>query len=144
MHKRAERLTVLTDIFSPCGRRLGNMPDITLFLSRQKSVPLKLRAPKTDCFCRDSLRTTQEYRAYFKEDETKYRQKNRFRRQASVLLCINIKLAHILSYSVKILDKFAVSRISHLPVKSILCRLYYILITVSPVGILTDIFQVRR
>ena len=75
MHKRAERLTVLTDIFSPCGRRLGNMPDITLFLSRQKSVPLKLRAPKTDYFCRDSLRTTREYRAYFKEDETEYRQK---------------------------------------------------------------------
>ena len=78
MHKRAERLTVLTDIFSPCGRRLGNMPDITLFLSRQKSVPLKLRAPKTDYFCRDSLRTTREYRAYFKEDETEYRQKEPF------------------------------------------------------------------
>jgi len=38
---------------------------------------LKLRAPKTDYFCRDSLRT-QEYRAYFKEDETGYRQKEPF------------------------------------------------------------------
>ena len=76
MHKRAEHLTVLTDIFSPCGRRFGNIlpfscPDKNLLL-------LKLRAPKTDYFCRDSLRTTREYRAYFKEDETGYRQKEPF------------------------------------------------------------------
>ena len=51
MHKRVELLTVLTDIFPPCGRRLGTIPDITLFLSRKNSVPLKLRKPKTDCFC---------------------------------------------------------------------------------------------
>ena len=42
MHKRAEHLTVLTDIFSPCGRWRGNIlpfscPDKNLLL-------LKLRA----------------------------------------------------------------------------------------------------
>ena len=82
MHKRAEHLTVLTDIFSPDtaadGLEICPILPSPSFLSRQKSVPLKLRAPKTDYFCRDSLRTTQEYRAYFKEDETEYRQKEPF------------------------------------------------------------------
>lgn len=32
------------------GRRLGNMSDIPIFLSRQKSVSLKLHAPKTVLF----------------------------------------------------------------------------------------------
>ena len=82
MHKRTEPLTVLTDIFSPDtaadGSEIFPILPSPSFLSRQKSVPLKLRAPKTDYFCRDSLRTTQEYRAYFKEDETKYWKKKPF------------------------------------------------------------------
>ena len=82
MHKRSEHLTVLTDIFSPDtaadGLEICPILPSPSFLSRQKSVPLKLRAPKTDYFCRDSLRTTREYRAYFKEDETGYRQKEPF------------------------------------------------------------------
>ena len=82
MHKRTEPLTVLTDIFSPDtaadGSEIFPILPSPSFLSRQKSVPLKLRAPKTDYFCRDSLRTTQEYRAYFKEDEMEYRQKEPF------------------------------------------------------------------
>ena len=79
MHKKTELLTVLTDIFSPDtsadGLEICPILPSPSFLSRQKSVPLKLLAPKTDYFCRDSLRTTREYRAYFKEDETEYRQK---------------------------------------------------------------------
>ena len=55
MHKRAERLTVLTDIFSPDtaadGLEICPILPSPSFLSRQKSVPLKLRAPKTDYFC---------------------------------------------------------------------------------------------
>ncbi len=82
MHKRTEHLTVLTNIFSPDtaadGSEICPILPSPSFLSRQKSVPLKLRAPKTDYFCRDSLRTTQEYREYFKEDETGYRQKEPF------------------------------------------------------------------
>ena len=62
MHKRVEHLTVLTDIFSPDtaadGLEICPILPSPSFLSRQKSVPLKLRAPKTDYFCRDSLRTT--------------------------------------------------------------------------------------
>ncbi len=50
MHKRAGRLTVLTDIFSPCGRRLGNMPDITIFLSRQKSAFVKTARTENGLF----------------------------------------------------------------------------------------------
>ena len=55
MHKRAERLTVLMDIFSPDtaadGLEICPILPSPSFLSRQKSVPLKLRAPKTDYFC---------------------------------------------------------------------------------------------
>ncbi len=50
MHKRVEHLTVLTDIFSPCGRRLGNMPDITIFLSRQKSAFVKTARTENGLF----------------------------------------------------------------------------------------------
>ena len=50
MHKRAGRLTVLTDILSPCGRRLGNMPDITIFLSRQKSAFVKTARTENGLF----------------------------------------------------------------------------------------------
>ena len=50
MRKRAGRLTVLTDIFSPCGRRLGNMPDITIFLSRQKSAFVKTARTENGLF----------------------------------------------------------------------------------------------
>ena len=55
MHKRAEHLTVLTDIFSPDtaadGLEICPILPSPSFLSRQKSVPLKLHAPKTDYFC---------------------------------------------------------------------------------------------
>ena len=55
MHKRAEHLTVLTDIFSPDtaadGLEICPILPSPSFLSRQKSVPLKLLAPKTDYFC---------------------------------------------------------------------------------------------
>ena len=55
MHKKTERLTVLTDIFSPDtaadGLEICPILPSPSFLSRQKSVPLKLRAPKTDYFC---------------------------------------------------------------------------------------------
>ena len=55
MHKKTELLTVLTDIFSPDtaadGLEICPILPSPSFLSRQKSVPLKLRAPKTDYFC---------------------------------------------------------------------------------------------
>ena len=55
MHKRTEPLTVLTDIFSPDtaadGSEIFPILPSPSFLSRQKSVPLKLHAQKTDYFC---------------------------------------------------------------------------------------------
>ena len=80
MHKRAEHLTVLTDRFLPDTAADGSeiCPILPFSCPDKNLLLLKLRAPKTDYFCRDSLRTTREYRAYFKEDETGYRQKEPF------------------------------------------------------------------